>query len=143
MQLPLFGICGRLEHSVGKLALRSSAGRLGPKPWLQMMSLGRSARGAWSCYSNWAVPFDFLHGRLLSPQEDKQKRHDSDDTEDLWLGLKVLFCLNAIYEKCSCPQGTAKEQLKQILKEMIKCQVTASMYVLDIHVPSVLQSVFM
>ena len=86
---------------------------------------------------------DFLHGRLLSPQEDKQKRHDSDDTEDLWLGLKVLFCLNAICEKCSCPQGTAKEQLKQILKEMIKCQVTASMYVLDIHVPSVLQSVFM
>ncbi|CAE7867787.1 unnamed protein product [Symbiodinium necroappetens] len=32
-------------------------------------------------------------------EEDKQKRHDSDDTE-----------------------GTAKEQLKQILKEMIKCQ---------------------
>ena len=29
---------------------------------------------------------NLVHGRLLNPQEDKQKRHDSDETEDLWLG---------------------------------------------------------
>ena len=39
---------------------------------------------------------NLVHGRLLNPQEDKQKRHDSDETEDLWLGLK-FSCLNVIF----------------------------------------------
>ena len=83
---------------------------------------------------------NLVHGRLLNPQEDKQKRHDSDETEDLWLGLK-FSCLNVIfYQKCSCPQGTAKEQLKQILKDMIKCQVPAPVRFLG-HVLTVVQSV--
>ena len=49
-------------------------------------------------------------------KEDKQKRNENDDGEDADVGRFLGLRNGAVL------QGLAKEQLKQILKDMIKCQ---------------------